>query len=98
MSGAGFWSVMRRVVVPLLLPSLVGGGLYILLLSTKVASVAMLLYNPDTMILPVWIYRLWDEGSVGQTSALSVLMIAALILIIGGGRKLVQQRSAVDQG
>lgn len=97
-SGAGLFGVMRRVTVPLMLPALVAGGLYIFLLSAKVASIPMLLHTPETPVLPVLIYRLWDEGSIGLTSAMSVVMILGLIVLIIAGRALIQRGSVVERG
>ena len=95
--GAGVIYTIRRVTIPLMLPSLVAGVLFIFLLSAKVASMAILLYTTDTIILPVWIWLLWQEGTMGETAALSVLMILGLTTIIILGRTLIQQRAHIAE-
>lgn len=90
-SGAGFWTTLRFVWFPLLLPALVNGFLFVLILSFKVMSIAMLLRGPDSMVLSVYLWHLWDTGNPGTSSALSVMLIvvvSALSLLarkLGGG-------------
>ncbi|MFC1968223.1 ABC transporter permease [Chloroflexota bacterium] len=96
-SGAGLFATLRRVTVPLLLPSLIGGGLFIFLLSAKVLSIAAILYTHDTFILPVLILRYWEIGGIPVTAALSVVMILGLITITIVSRTLVQRRALVAE-
>ena len=65
-SGAGFWTTLRFVWFPLLLPALVNGFLFVLILSFKVMSIAMLLRGPDSMVLSVYLWHLWDTGNPGH--------------------------------
>ena len=92
-SGANLFTMLRRIIVPLILPSLVAGGLFIFLLTVKVMSIAMLLYSTGSNVLPVLILQYWKDGSIGLTSALSVVMLTALVIIIILSRVLIQRRS-----
>ncbi|MDP2644789.1 MAG: ABC transporter permease subunit [Desulfobacterales bacterium] len=76
--GAGFWRTLRSIWIPLLVPALVNGALYIAILTTKVMSIAVLLYGPDSMVLSVFLWRVWDTGEPGAASALAVILILAL--------------------
>ncbi len=97
-SGAGFWTTLRFVWFPLLLPTLVNGFLFVLILSFKVMSIAMLLRGPDSMVLSVYLWHLWDTGNPGTSSALSVLLIVVVTALsvvarrlggsVAGGREL----------
>lgn len=97
-SGAGFWSTLRYIWFPLLLPALVNGFLFVLILSFKVLSIAMLLRGPDSMVLSVYLWHLWDTGNPGPSSALSVLLVLVVTVlsvvarriggIVAGGREL----------
>jgi iron(III) transport system permease protein len=97
-SGAGFFTTMVRIWGPLLAPALINGLLFVLILSFKVMSIAVLLQGPDSTVLSVYLWKLWDAGDAGQASALSVLLIvgiAALTVLarrlggsLGGGREL----------
>jgi len=77
-SGAGFWTTLRVIWLPLLIPALVNGALYVSILTIKVMSIAVLLYGPDSQVLSVYLWRVWDTGQPGEASALSVLMVIAL--------------------
>ncbi len=80
-SGSGFISVLKRIVIPLVLPSLLAGGLYVFVLSSKVASQAAVLWAPDSLILPIYMLQLWISGSFPAVSALAVIMIFAFVTL-----------------
>ncbi len=92
-SGAGFTSKFFKILVPLMLPSLVGGGLYVLILSVKVMSMAAILWTPKSIVFSIFIWQLWQEGSLGELGAVSVVFIAVLTLLTIVSRKFSHQRS-----
>lgn len=92
-SGAGFASKFFKILVPLMLPSLIGGGLYVLILSVKVMSMAAILWTPKSVVFSVFIWQLWQEGSMGELGAVSVIFIAVLTLLTVFSRKFSHQRS-----
>lgn len=96
-SGAGFVVVMRRILIPLLLPSLIAGGLYILMLTVKVFSIAAVLYNPKTTVFSVYIFQLWDRGGANEVGALAVVMIIVLTALTIVSRRLAQRRAMVAE-
>ena len=87
-SGAGFWTTLRVIWVPLLIPALVNGALYVGILTMKVLSIAVLLYGPDSTVLSVYIWRVWDAGNPGEAAALSVLLVIVLGALTVGARRL----------
>jgi len=87
-SGSGFLSVLKRIVIPLIFPSLLAGGLYVFVLSAKVASQAAVLWAPDSLILSIYMLQLWIRGSVPAVAALSVLMILGFVILAVGFRVL----------
>lgn len=92
-SGAGFRSVFFKILIPLMLPSLVGGGLYVLILSVKVMSMAAILWTPKSIVFSIFIWQLWEEGSMGELGAVSVLFISVLTLMTVASRRFSTQRS-----
>ena len=96
-SGAGLFTVMRRVVIPLILPSLIAGGLYLFLLSAKVVSLAAILWSPDSVVLAVFVLQVWEEGRLPLVSALSVVIIVGLTVLTLAARALLQRRSFVSE-
>jgi iron(III) transport system permease protein len=97
-SGAGMLTMMRRIIIPLMLPTLVGGALYVFLLASRIMSMAAILYTPDSMVLSIFIYQLWTEGTLPQVGALAVLMVFGLTIITIISRKLAQRRGTQMHG
>ena len=87
-SGAGFWTTLRVIWVPLLIPALVNGALYVGILTMKVLSIAVLLYGPDSTVLSVYLWRVWDAGNPGEASALAVLLVLVLGALTLAARRL----------
>ncbi|MBM2832512.1 MAG: sugB 2 [Dehalococcoidia bacterium] len=90
-SGAGTFTMMRRILIPLMLPTLVGGSLYVFLLASRIMSMAAILYTPDSVVLAIFIYQIWTEGSMPVVGALAVVMVFALTALTIVSRKLSQR-------
>jgi iron(III) transport system permease protein len=90
--GASWLQTFRRVTVPLLMPGLIAGWLYIVMVSVRELSSSILLYSPGREVLSVQIWEQWSNGSLTQLAALGMMMIAGLIVMLiiaqwfGGGR------------
>jgi iron(III) transport system permease protein len=72
-SGASQLTILRRIVVPLISPSLIAGWLFIFLLGAKELSMALLLSGPRTQTMAVAMYDLMANGQAGEVSALGVV-------------------------
>jgi len=96
-SGAGLFSVIGRIIIPLMLPSLIAGGLFIFILSAKVMSMAAILWQPDTVILPIYLYQLWFQSSLPIVGAFSVVVIIALTFLTIVLRMFAQRRTIVSE-
>ena len=97
-SGAGFWRTLRVIWVPLMLPALVNGALYVGILTMKVLSIAVLLYGPDSTVLSVYLWRVWDSGNPGEASALSVVLIVTLGALTLFARRLARGTEVFKEG
>jgi iron(III) transport system permease protein len=82
LSGAGWFTTFRRVVLPLLKPGLIAGWIYIVIVSMRELSSSVLLYSPDSQVLSVVLWELWQNGQYVQLSALGVMMMAALFVFV----------------
>ena len=87
-SGAGFWKILISVLIPLVRPSLLNGGLVVFILTLKVMSIAALLSGTDNMVLSIYIWSLWENGTTGEASAVAVLMVALVGTLIYFGTRL----------
>ncbi len=81
MSGAPWGVVFRKIVVPLMMPSLFAGWIYIFLLSVRELTVALLLYSPRSQVIAVTIFEMWDFGKTAELAAFSVSISLILVVI-----------------
>ena len=92
-SGAKWTTIMRRIVLPLLLPAFISGWIWVASHSLRSFSVPLILGTRNSQVLSVIMWELWDEGLPGLTTALGVLLIIALTILTVGGRWLVSHLS-----
>jgi iron(III) transport system permease protein len=81
-SGASWWQTFRRVNLPLLMPGLVAGWIYILMVSVRELSSSILLYSPGNEVLSILIWEQWENGQFTELAALGVLMVLALVVLV----------------
>jgi iron(III) transport system permease protein len=77
--GVSWWKTFGYVVFPLLLPAFAGAALYIFLLIFRVMSMAIVLYTPATIVVPVLIFDLWGEGTGNTVQALLLANTTVLL-------------------
>ncbi|HZD39408.1 MAG TPA: iron ABC transporter permease [Terriglobales bacterium] len=80
-SGATWMQAARNVIVPLMLPALFAGWIYIFLITIRELSIAILLYSPGSEVISVVIWELWDNGAVGTLSAYALGITAGTVLL-----------------
>jgi iron(III) transport system permease protein len=88
MSGASWWQTFRRVLLPLLMPGLLSGWIYILVVSFRELSSSILLYTSGTEVLGILIWEQWENGSSVIVAAIGVLMVFTLIVLVSIAYKL----------
>ncbi|MBI2853548.1 MAG: iron ABC transporter permease [Chloroflexi bacterium] len=88
-SGASFGTVFFRIIVPVMKPTLIGGGLYVFIQSVKIFAIAAILFSPSSMVFVVHLYQTWAEGAMGDAAALAVIMIGVISVLtfLGGGMR-----------
>lgn len=72
--GAGPWTALRSVVLPLLLPTIAAAGLLVFVTALQEVTISILLYGPRTATLAVSILNLQQLGDPTVTAALAVLL------------------------
>ena len=82
MCGASWGTTFRRVILPLLKPGLLAGWIYVMIVSIRELSTSILLYSPDTQVISIVIWELWENGQYVELSALGVLFIITLFLLV----------------
>ena len=82
MCGASWTTTFWRVILPLLKPGLLAGWIYVMIVSIRELSTSILLYSPDTQVMSIVIWELWENGQYVELSALGVLFILALFVMV----------------
>ncbi|MBN8889076.1 MAG: iron ABC transporter permease [Rhodospirillales bacterium] len=90
-SGAGYLTILRRIVAPLLTPAMVAGWLFIFLIANKELAIAVLLASPGAQVAAVAVFDLWVNGQGGELAAFgllwTVLMTAVAFLFFAQSRR-----------
>jgi iron(III) transport system permease protein len=92
-SGATWGQVARNIIVPLMMPALFAGWIYIFLITIRELSVALLLYSPGSEVISVVIWELWENGAVGTLSAYALGITAGTVLLATLFHRLTQRYS-----
>lgn len=82
LSGAGFWRRMKDIILPLVGPAAGASVILVFLIACNELTVSALLWSSGTQTLGVVIYNLDDSGSFDLASALSVLVVAMVIVLM----------------
>jgi iron(III) transport system permease protein len=81
-SGAGWFQSFRRIVLPLLMPGLVAGWIYILIVSVRELSSTIILYSPGKEVLSILIWEMNQNGEFPQLAALGTMMVGGLVVLV----------------
>jgi iron(III) transport system permease protein len=83
-SGASWTNCFRRVTLPLLTPSFLGGWVFVFLISAKELAMSILLAGPRTPVVSVTIFELWENAQIGELAAFGVLWTLILLTVAMG--------------
>ena len=81
--GAGHWTTMRRIVIPLLVPAIVSGWILLATMFLRELTLSVVLSRPGTEVLAVQILRFVEDGLWGKLSALGIVMIVISTTLVG---------------
>jgi iron(III) transport system permease protein len=79
-SGADGPTTTRTIVLPLLRPLIVAGGLIVFVFGLHEVTMSSLLYGPGTSTLAVVVLNLQQLGEAGQTAALAIVLTGVVAL------------------
>lgn len=86
--GASWFRVVRRIVLPLMLPGMLSGATIILYYSVRELDASLLLYTPSTQVMSVLMWTLHGEGDFTHLFALSAINLALVFGLVAGLTKL----------
>jgi len=86
-SGSSRLQTFWRITIPLLKPGLIGGFIYIVIVSFRELSSSILLYSSKSIVVSILIFDMWDGGQFGEVAALSVMMILFLVILVSAATR-----------
>jgi len=95
-AGASQPSMLRRIMLPLLTPSLVAGWLFIFLLGAKELSIAVLLAGPNSRTISVAMFDQWANGASGEVAAMGVVWTCIMTVFTLGLFMVNRRRSSAS--
>lgn len=82
LAGAGFFTRLKDILVPLVAPAAGASVILVFLIACNELTVSALLWSAGTQTLGVVIYNLDDSGSSDVASALSVLVVLMVVVMM----------------
>jgi len=86
--GAGWWTAARRVLLPMLRPGLVAGGLLAFTLSIDDFVITFFVAGPGATTLPIRVYSMIKYGSPPLINALSTILLAVTFAAVAASQRL----------
>lgn len=81
-SGLSTGSTVRRIVLPLIRPTLLYAWLCIAIMSFRELTLAVVLTTRDNLTLPVMVWSVWQSGGLGSAAAMTVFLLTLMIPMI----------------
>jgi iron(III) transport system permease protein len=81
-SGAAWPTTARRIVLPLLLPSLTASFVLLFAVGVREFTLPLVLGSPDNVVLGVVLWRLFEDGHVAEASAVASMLIAIVVPVV----------------
>jgi iron(III) transport system permease protein len=79
--GGNWGQTITKILVPLMVPALFAGWVYVFLITIRELSLALLLYSPGSQVISVTIWELWENGRIGELAAFSLVITAGTVLL-----------------
>ncbi len=92
-SGASVVRVLRRITAPLVKPALFAAWFWVLLLSFREVTMAVMLSSVDSVVLPVQIWNLWNRALHPEAAASAVILALLALGLMIVMRRLIQRLS-----
>jgi iron(III) transport system permease protein len=94
MSGAPWTRTLRRITMPLLAPAMINVFLWVAVHAMQELSMALMLYNPDTVVISTMIWSMWQNGRTADAAVLGVVLIVLSALLLLGAQAVAHLRGA----
>lgn len=80
-TGASWFQMMRLILLRLIRPGLAAGWIFIFIYFIRELDVSILLWNEESIVIPVAIWSLMEDGTYGTMCAMAI--VQTFIILIG---------------
>jgi iron(III) transport system permease protein len=81
-AGAGWWTVVRRIWLPMLRPALIAAFVLMFVAMVSDYDPVVFLQKPGTEVMGVTMLQFWSKGVVGSVAALAVVQLAIVAVVL----------------
>ncbi|MBX5155312.1 ABC transporter permease [Rhizobium lentis] len=92
--GASWFTTLRRVTLPLLLPGILAGAFLVFIQSLDNVSVSLFLADAETTVLPLRMFALIEESLDVRVAAISGILIGLTLIVMLVARRVLAPRQA----
>lgn len=86
-SGASWRRVMRRILLPLVMPSFANGFVIVALLAIQQLAMPLILASSSNRVLSTLVWGRWGSGDTAAATALAMVMLTITMTIVALGRR-----------
>jgi iron(III) transport system permease protein len=81
-AGAGWWTVVRRIWLPMLRPALIAAFVLMFVAMVSDYDPVVFLQKPGTEVMGVTMLQFWQKGVVGSVAALAVVQLGIVVVVL----------------
>ena len=96
MSRAPWARTLRKITLPLLAPAMINVFFWVAVHAMQELSMALMLYNPETVVVSTMIWSMWQNGRTTDAAVLGVILILLSAVLLLGGQLFAQLRRSPD--
>lgn len=96
MARASWARTLRRITMPLLAPAMINVFFWVAVHAMQELSMALMLYNPNTVVVSTMIWSMWQNGRTADAAVLGVILILLSALLLLGGQAVLRLRRDAD--
>jgi iron(III) transport system permease protein len=95
-SGALPTTVLRKIVIPLLLPTMAGVAIWVAVHAMRELSMALMLNYTSNNVISFLVWSHWEAGELRHAATLGVVLIVIMLLMTFIGRYLATRGMKVE--
>ena len=81
-SGGQWWTTLRRVVLPLMAPSLFASFILLFIIGFREFTLALILLSDSNMVLSVILFRFFENAEMAKAAAVAMLIVILVVPVI----------------